>query len=177
MRMLLVVDYQNDFVSGSLGFPGAEKLDGPIAALVGSYRESRDLVTATKDTHEENYLDTREGRTLPVPHCIRGSEGWDFYGKTKDALTAASAAVINKPGFPLRPADMLDTRLFPDGVDDILIVGLVTNMCVLANAFMLRSRYPEAEIKVSRSLCASFDPVLHEKTLDVLAGAHFIIAE
>ena len=74
-RLLIVVDYQNDFVDGALGFEGAELLDGPICAKIEEYRESGDLVAFTFDTHRRNYLDTQEGRKLPVPHCIEGSGG------------------------------------------------------------------------------------------------------
>ena len=74
-KLLLVVDYQKDFVDGALGFPGAEALDGPIAEKIAAYRAAGDDVAFTMDTHQENYLDTQEGRKLPVPHCIMASEG------------------------------------------------------------------------------------------------------
>ena len=79
-RYLFVIDYQNDFVDGALGFPGAEKLDEKIAAKILSYGKGR--VLFTRDTHFENYLSTREGRNLPIPHCIRGTHGWQVYGRT-----------------------------------------------------------------------------------------------
>ena len=79
-RYLFVIDYQNDFVDGALGFPGAEKLDEKIAAKVRAYGKGN--VLFTRDTHFENYMDTREGKNLPVKHCIKGSFGWEVYGET-----------------------------------------------------------------------------------------------
>ena len=84
-KLLLVVDYQTDFVAGALGFPGAERLDGPIAAKISAYRSAGDTVAFTLDTHGENYLQTLEGRNLPVPHCLRGTPGWMLYGETGNA--------------------------------------------------------------------------------------------
>ena len=79
-RLLIVVDYQNDFVDGALGFEGAELLEGPIARKIEEYREAGDTICFTYDTHHKDYLDTQEGRKLPIPHCIEGSEGHDLYG-------------------------------------------------------------------------------------------------
>ena len=85
-RLLLVVDYQKDFVDGALGFPGAEALDGPIAAKIAACRAAGDDVAFTLDTHGPDYLDTQEGRKLPVPHCLLNSEGWQLYGQTGQAM-------------------------------------------------------------------------------------------
>ena len=92
MDCLFVIDYQNDFVDGALGFPGAEKLDAAIAARVRAYGSGR--VWYTQDTHFENYLETREGRHLPVPHCLRGTPGWENYGETAKALRVVGAVGI-----------------------------------------------------------------------------------
>ena len=85
-RLLLVVDYQKDFVDGALGFAGAEKLDGPIAAKIAQYRAAGDDVAFTMDTHGPDYLDTQEGRKLPVPHCLLNADGWQLYGETGQAM-------------------------------------------------------------------------------------------
>ena len=99
-RLLLVVDYQKDFVDGALGFAGAEKLDGPISAKIAQYRAAGDDVAFTLDTHGPDYLDTQEGRKLPVPHCLRGSDGWQLYGETGQALDRGRDKVLEKPAFP-----------------------------------------------------------------------------
>lgn len=102
-RYLFVIDYQNDFVDGALGFPGAEKLDAGIAAKIRSYGKGR--VFFTRDTHFENYLETREGKNLPVVHCIKGSTGWQVYGETAKALAEVEAVAIDKLTFGMNVAD------------------------------------------------------------------------
>ncbi|MBQ3256897.1 MAG: isochorismatase family protein, partial [Oscillospiraceae bacterium] len=96
-KLLVVIDYQNDFVNGSLGFEGAELLDERIAAKVKAYHKEKDAhVIYTQDTHKNNYLKTQEGKKLPIPHCIRNTEGWEVYGKTAEACGARDL-VIDKP--------------------------------------------------------------------------------
>ncbi len=163
-RYLFVIDYQNDFVDGALGFPGAEKLDAPIAEKIRAYGKGR--VFFTRDTHEENYLQTREGRNLPVPHCIRGSHGWQVYGQTAKALEQVQAQAIDKRSFGMD----VTNPILPPKADEIELVGLVSNICVVSNAVVLQSRYPEATIVVDASCTASFDAALNEKVLDVLTG-------
>lgn len=167
-RYLFVIDYQNDFVDGALGFPGAEKLDGPIAAKIREYGKGH--VLFTRDTHFENYLTTREGRNLPVVHCVKGSEGWQVYGETARALAEAEAPAIDKLVFGMDVADPATAAVLPEKADEIELVGLVSNICVVSNAVVLQSRYPEAAIIVDASCTDSFDKGLNEKVLDVLEG-------
>ena len=167
-RYLFVIDYQNDFVDGALGFPGAEKLDEKIAAKIREY--GRGHVLFTRDTHFENYLETREGRNLPVPHCIKGSHGWEVYGETAKALTQVDAPGIDKLVFGMDVTDPATAAVLPESADEIELVGLVSNICVVSNAVVLQSKYPEAKIIVDASCTDSFDKALHEKVLDVLAG-------
>ena len=167
-RYLFVIDYQNDFVDGALGFPGAEKLDAGIAAKVRSYGEGH--VLFTRDTHFDNYLQTREGRLLPVPHCIRGSRGWQLYGETAAACAEVKAPAIDKLVFGMDVTDPATAAVLPAHADEIELVGLVSNICVVSNACVLQARYPEARILVDARLTASMDPAMHEKVLDVLEG-------
>ena len=167
-RYLFVIDYQNDFVDGALGFPGAEKLDAGIAAKVRAYGPGR--VLFTRDTHFENYLDTREGRLLPVTHCIRGTEGWQLYGETAAACAEVNAPAIDKLVFGMDVTDPATAAVLPESADEIELVGLVSNICVVSNACVLQARYPEARIIVDAALTASMDPGMHEKVLDVLEG-------
>ena len=167
-RYLFVIDYQNDFVDGALGFPGAEKLDGKIAAKVRAY--GKDRVLFTRDTHFENYMDTREGKNLPVPHCIKGSFGWEVYGETAKALAEVEAKAIDKLVFGMDVNDPATAAVLPESADEIELVGLVSNICVISNAVVLQSKYPESNIIVDASCTDSFDKALHEKVLDVLAG-------
>ena len=167
-RYLFVIDYQNDFVDGALGFPGAEKLDEKIAAKVRAYGKGK--VLFTRDTHFENYMDTREGKNLPVPHCIRGSFGWEVYGETARALNEVEAKAIDKLVFGMDVSDPAVAAVLPESADEIELVGLVSNICVVSNAVVLQSKYPEATIIVDAQCTDSFDKALHEKVLDVLGG-------
>ena len=167
-RYLFVIDYQNDFVDGALGFPGAEKLDEKIAAKVREYGEGH--VLFTRDTHFENYLDTREGKNLPVVHCVKGTKGWECYGETRKALEEVKAPAIDKLVFGMDVTDPATAAVLPAQADEIELVGLVSNICVISNACVLQAKYPEARIIVDASLTASMDPAMHEKVLDVLEG-------
>ena len=167
-RYLFVIDYQNDFVDGALGFPGAELLDEKIAAKVRAY--SKGHVLFTRDTHFENYLTTREGRNLPVEHCIKGSHGWEVYGETAKALAEVEAPAIDKLVFGMDVSDPAIAAVLPKAADEIELVGLVSNICVVSNAVVLQSKYPEATILVDAACTDSFDKSLHEKVLDVLTG-------
>lgn len=167
-RYLFVIDYQNDFVDGALGFPGAEKLDERIAAKVRAYGKGH--VLFTRDTHFENYLETREGKNLPVVHCIKGTDGWQVYGETAKALAEVEAPGIDKLVFGMDVTDPATAAVLPQQADEIELVGLVSNICVVSNAVVLQSKYPEATIIVDAACTASFDNSLNDKVLDVLAG-------
>ena len=167
-RYLFVIDYQKDFVDGALGFPGAEMLDEKIAAKVRAYGRGR--VFFTRDTHFENYLETREGKNLPVVHCIKGSGGWQVYGETARALFEVEAPGIDKLVFGMDVTDPATAAVLPKTADEIELVGLVSNICVVSNAVVLQSKYPEATITVDAACTDSFDKSLHEKVLDVLEG-------
>ena len=167
-RYLFVIDYQNDFVDGALGFPGAEKLDEKIAAKVRAYGKGN--VLFTRDTHFENYLDTREGKNLPVVHCVKGTPGWQVYGETAKALEEVEAKAIDKLVFGMDVTDPATAAVLPEAADEIELVGLVSNICVVSNAVVLQSKYPEATIFVDAECTDSFDKARHEKVLDVLEG-------
>lgn len=167
-RYLFVIDYQKDFVDGALGFPGAETLDAGIAAKVRQYGEGH--VIFTRDTHFENYPDTREGKLLPIVHCIKGTEGWQLYGETAAACAEVKAPAIDKLVFGMDVTDPATAAVLPAKADVIELVGLVSNICVVSNACVLQAKYPEARIIVDAKLTASMDPVMHEKVLDVLEG-------
>ena len=167
-KYLFVIDYQKDFVDGALGFPGAEKLDAAIAAKVRAYGKGR--VYFTRDTHFENYLQTREGRNLPVTHCIKGTDGWQVYGDTANALAEVEAPAIDKLVFGMDISDPAIAAVLPETADEIELVGLVSNICVVSNAVVLQSKYPEATIIVDAACTDSFDKGLHSKVLDVMEG-------
>jgi nicotinamidase-related amidase len=165
-RVLIVVDYQKDFVDGALGFPGAEALAGPIAARIQAYRDRGDTVIFTLDTHTGDYLNTQEGRRLPVPHCIQDTDGWQLYGAVARAALETDRR-FRKPAFP---SWELGEYLKEQGFSQVELCGLVSNICVLSNAVVAKAALPEAEILVDARLTASGDSGLHEKALDVLEG-------
>ena len=165
-KLLVVVDYQKDFVDGSLGFSGAELLDAPIAAKIAAYHAAGDDVVFTFDTHTPDYLSTQEGRKLPAVHCVRGSEGWELYGET------AKAACENDLRFekPTFPSLALGEWLKGQDYGQIELVGLVSNICVLSNAVLAKTALPEVPVIVDAGCTASNDPALHKAALDVMEG-------
>ncbi len=166
MKALVVVDYQGDFVNGALGFPGAEKLEPLILAKIADCRRSGGQVIFTLDTHGENYLETAEGKKLPVPHCVKGTPGHALYGKVAEAV-APEDIVIEKPAFgSLELADLL-RRISPEEVE---LCGLVTDICVISNAIIAKAALPESRVVVDGSACATADPGAHERALEVMRG-------
>ena len=171
-NLLLVIDYQNDFVDGALGFPGAEALDGPITAKIAAYRAAGDDVAFTLDTHGPGYLDTQEGRKLPVPHCLAGSHGWQLYGATGRALDRDRDTVLEKPAFPsLALGNWLRGRDY----GRVELVGLVSYLCVLSNAILVKAALPEAEVVVDAACTAGPDPALHAKALDLMEALQITV--
>ncbi len=165
-NLLIVVDYQNDFVTGSLGFPKAADLEPHIANKIKEYKGRGDDVVFTLDTHTEDYAQTQEGRNLPVPHCLRGSEGWQLYGAVA-ALCDETTPLFEKGSFG---SLALANHLAGQAYDRIELVGLVSNICVISNAVLAKAALPEARIVVDAACTASFDDRLNEETLDVLQG-------
>lgn len=164
-KLLIVVDYQNDFVDGSLGFPGAVLLHEKICEKILSYKSEGQTIVFTLDTHETDYEKTQEGRNLPVPHCIRGTRGHELYGQ----LESLSDGCIRfeKGTFG---SDLLFIFLQANNFKSIELVGLVSNICVISNAVIAKTAQPEAQIIVDAACTDSFDPKLNEKTLDILEG-------
>lgn len=164
-KLLIVVDYQNDFVNGSLGFSGADALEGPICEKIRAYQAAGDDVVYTLDTHGEDYDQTQEGRKLPIAHCVRGTQGWQLYGETAELLKGCRK--FEKPVFG--SAELFDfLRKTP--YSSIELCGLVSNICVVSNAVLARTAQPEAEIVVDAACTGSGDSALHEAVLNVLAG-------
>ena len=175
-RLLIVVDYQNDFVDGALGFEGAELLDERIAAKIDEYRETGDSVCFTYDTHHGNYLETQEGRKLPIPHCIEGTPGFELYGQVATRLHD-SDSVFRKPTFGstalferLCERQRVATEVGSLPYESIELVGLVSNMCVLSNAVIARTACPDVPIIIDATCTAASDPEMHEKALDIMEG-------
>lgn len=174
MKLLVVVDYQKDFVDGALGFPGAEMLDAGIAAKIRAYTESGDYIVQTMDTHREDYLSTREGKHLPVKHCIAGTDGWETYGETAKAIDEVKNSPrfrrIHKATFPVHPQDMMELLAWigDNEITQIEFVGLVSNICVISNICVFQGAFPLAQVLADPHLIASHDPKAHEAVLEVM---------
>lgn len=165
-KVLVVVDFQNDFVVGSLGFEKAVALEGAIEKKINMYKQNGEDVIFTFDTHGENYMKTQEGKNLPIPHCIRNTEGWNLYGRIA-SLCDNNTKCFEKVTFGSME---LASYLKQKGYDSVELVGLVSNICVISNAVLAKAALPEAEIIVDASCTASNDDSLHEKALDVMSG-------
>ena len=171
-KLLIVVDYQNDFVTGSLGFPGAVAIEDAIAAKIEKYRRygEEGQVIFTMDTHGKNYMETQEGTNLPVPHCIKGEAGWDLYGKVA-GLKEEQDMVFSKPTFgSIELADYLRDRA--DEYESVELAGVVTNICVVSNMVLVKAAMPEVPIIVDASCVASNDPQLGEMALALMENLH-----
>lgn len=163
-KYLIVVDYQNDFVTGSLGFKKAEQLDDRIAEKIEKYRSENWEIVFTFDTHEENYLNTNEGRNLPVAHCIKGTDGHKLYGKTANMLKQSDKCFY-KPSFG---SSELFEYLKAEKFDIVELCGVVTNICIISNAILAKTALPEAEVSVDSLCVASNDDSLNKSALDVM---------
>ena len=154
MKTLIVIDMQNDFIDGSLGTKEAVKIVENVKDKIAEYVKRGDEIIFTRDTHTENYLNTSEGKKLPVEHCIRGTHGWEI----KDGLTVDGAKIIDKPSFGY-------TGWKEMNFSEIELVGLCTDICVVSNALILKALFPDVKISVDSSCCAGVTPQTHESAL------------
>ncbi len=161
MKVLLVVDYQNDFVEGSLGSPDAVSIEGRICDRIEEVLSEGGDVIFTMDTHDCGYLSTFEGRRLPVEHCIAGTHGHRLYGRV--GSYAGEGRIIEKSSFGC--PELMEIL---GGYDDIELCGVATNICVMSNAILARTAAPEARITVRRDCVASYDRVEGERALEVM---------
>lgn len=171
-KLLIVIDYQNDFVNGSLGFPHAEDLDGGIAAKIREYHAMGEegQVIFTMDTHDRHYMDSQEGKNLPVPHCMDGEDGWQLYGQVAGEKKEQDL-VFSKPTFgSLELADYLRGK--GDQYESVEFAGVVTNICVISNVALVKAAMPEVPQIVDASLVASNDENLQEAALAVMESIH-----
>ena len=167
-KILVVVDYQNDFVNGALGFKKAETLEGVILQKITEYRDNGHDIAFTFDTHSEDYLRTQEGVNLPVKHCIKGTVGWELYGMVKDNCMEADQRFEKTAFGSLELVRYLEEKKY----DSVELIGLVSNICVLSNAILAKAALPEALVIVDASAVASYDDKLNSSALDVMESMH-----
>ena len=164
-RFLVVVDMQNDFVDGALGSAEACAI---VPAAAEKIRGFEGQIFATFDTHFENYAETAEGRKLPVPHCIKGSSGWQLNADIAAALDEKGFTAVEKYTFGSVGLPGLIKEAAGDEEFSIELIGLCTDICVVSNALLLKASFPEAEIKVDGSCCAGVTPEKHEAALETM---------
>ncbi len=159
MKLLVVVDMQKDFVDGALGTPEAVAIVSKVAEKLAACRAAGWRVVFTRDTHTEDYLNTQEGRNLPVPHCIRGTSGWEIIPE----LSTLDSLILDKPTFGSQELARYAAGL--EELEEIELVGLCTDICVISNALLLKAAVPEVPISVDASCCAGVTPASHENAL------------
>ena len=173
-NFLVVVDMQNDFLDGPLGSEEARAIVKPAAERILACRSFGYKIIATADTHYQNYLDTQEGRRLPVPHCICGHPGWEINSEIKTAM--ADAEVIQKTTFGFIGLPLLIQRFCPLGKQpNIEIIGLCTDICVVSNALIIKAFFPEATISVHQACCAGTTPEKHRAALETMKSCQIDI--
>jgi nicotinamidase-related amidase len=161
MKILIVVDMQNDFIDGSLGTAEAVAIVPAVINKIKQYEDDGNLIIYTKDTHFDDYLDSREGRNLPVMHCIKGTSGHDIpadilrsHKTVFEKLTFGSVELIS----------YLESLEF----DSVELIGLCTDICVVSNALMVKAHFPEIEVSVDSSCCAGVTPETHEAAITTM---------
>lgn len=156
-KTLIVVDMQKDFIDGSLGTKEAVAIVDNVKKKINEYAERGDEIIFTRDTHQSNYLETNEGKHLPVEHCIEGSDGWQIW----PGLEADGAIFIDKPSF-----GYMDWSSYK--LEEVEIIGLCTDICVVSNALIIKATYPEIKVSVDASCCAGVTPESHEAALTTM---------
>ncbi len=160
-KYLIVVDVQKDFVDGALGTAEAVQIIPRVKEKIAEYRSNGGKIIFTRDTHTPDYLQTNEGKHLPVEHCIKNTDGWQIY----EGLAFDNATIINKPSF-----GYLDWKNHIEETSslEIELIGLCTDICVVSNALILKALFPEAKVQVDSSACAGVTVATHNAALDTM---------
>lgn len=156
-KTLIVVDMQKDFIDGSLGTKEAIGIVENVKKKISEYQNRGDEIIFTRDTHRGNYLSTNEGKYLPVEHCIEGTDGWGI----RDGLDVTTAIYIDKPTFGYM-------RWIDYNLEEVEIIGLCTDICVISNALIIKATYPEIKVSVDASCCAGVTPESHKAAITTM---------
>ena len=171
-NILLVIDMQNDFIDGALGTPEAVAIVPKVREKIRNFDGT---VLFTRDTHGENYMETQEGKNLPVPHCIRGTEGWQIRPELEELRVTEP---IDKGTFGSDELGKILRDLNDeDPIGIITVIGLCTDICVISNALLAKAFLPEVPIEVDASCCAGVTPESHENALKAMASCQIRIVE
>lgn len=156
-KTLIVVDMQKDFIDGALGTKEAVAIVENVKKKIARYQQNGDEIIFTRDTHQSDYLNTNEGKNLPVEHCIEGTEGW----KIQEGLEVPGAIYIDKPTF-----GYLNWKEY--NLEEVEMVGLCTDICVVSNALIIKATYPEIQVSVDANCCAGVTPESHMAALTTM---------
>ena len=161
-KLLIVVDMQKDFVDGALGSKEAQAIVPNVVKKIEAFEGD---ILVTYDTHEENYMETQEGKHLPVPHCIKGTAGWELDEKVQAALDRKTYTAIEKPTFGSTALPELIKTVYDPAEFEIELCGLCTDICVVSNALLLKANFLETTVSVDSSCCAGVTPESHNAAL------------
>ncbi len=167
MKVLIVIDMQKDFTTGALGNPETAAVVGNVAEYITKFRnENKDgKLIATLDTHNEDYMNTQEGKKLPVPHCIRGTDGWMLEDAVENAI-GENCIKLEKITFGAVDLPFAVGR--DENIEEIQLVGVCTDICVISNAMILKAAFPEVPIKIIADCCAGVTPDTHNNALEAM---------
>lgn len=170
---LVIIDMQNDFVTGSLGTKEAEAV---VPAVLQKAADFKGQIIFTQDTHEGDYLSTQEGKHLPVEHCIAHTEGWELVDGLKELQEKRGNTVYRKHTFgSIELASDLLSRHRKNQVESIELIGLCTDICIVSNALLLKAHLPEVPVIVDASCCAGVTPEKHKMALEVMESCQVIV--
>ena len=156
-RTLIVVDMQNDFIDMALGTKEAIAIVPKVQEKIRQYVDRGDEIIFTRDTHFEDYLETAEGKKLPIPHCIQGTKGWEI----AEGLYVEGSKIIDKPNFGW-------PHWQKEELEEVELVGLCTDICVVSNALIIKATFPNAIVKVDASCCAGVTVESHQAALKTM---------
>ena len=169
-HILIVVDMQTDFVDGALGTPEAIAILDAVTAKIKAYAADPDgAIFVTYDTHTEDYMETSEGKNLPVPHCIKGTAGWALHPAVSAALAGVEYTAVEKPTFGSVELPALVGQAAGGEDFAVELIGLCTDICVVSNTLLLKAHYPEVPLSVDAACCAGVTPASHEAALMTMA--------
>lgn len=173
-KILIIVDMQNDFIDGALGSKEAVKI---VNACEKKILDFSGDIFVTLDTHTDDYLNTREGKYLPIPHCIKGTDGHRLNPKIEKALSGKNYTIVEKPAFGSVELPNLILEKTRDEDFEIELFGLCTDICVVSNAIILKASFPETDISVFASCCAGVTPEKHNSALETMRSCQINIKE
>ena len=156
-KTLIVIDMQKDFIDGALGTKEAVSILPNVKERISTYIKNGDEIIFTRDTHFEDYLETNEGKKLPIKHCIKGTKGWEI----ADGLYVEGCKIIDKPSF-----GWMNWK--EEDLEDVEIVGLCTDICVVSNALIIKAAFPDANVKVNKECCAGVTVESHNAALKTM---------